>query len=241
MRSGTVLSFALLSTACASLPTAPAYTRPGMLLGDRPPIAGARPVAQGPGDGRPGASASPPRNSAAEGAPQTGTLARQAVLGTVDEVRASMAAAASGLSALAAHTRGIGGGANGIFSRHLVYGSGQLPWLQDALASSRAPADAAAGVEDADMELAILRMAGPPLQAATSGTLLLAAWVDFLSLADAILQHCLGCSVEKLFVDMNRVQRLMEPSMAALSSQDPEQVEAVAIALPELMGKLTNE
>ena len=40
---------------------------------------------------------------------------------------------------------------------------------------------------------------------------------------------------------MDRVQRLMEPSMAALSSQDPEQVEAAAIALPELMGRLPNE
>ena len=89
------------------------------------------------------------------------------------------------------------------------------------------------------MELGILRMAGPRLQAAMSGTLLLAAWVDFLSLADVVIQKCPGYSVEKLFGDMDRVQRLMEPSMAALASQDPEQVEAAATALPELMGQLT--
>ena len=127
------------------------------------------------------------------------------------------------------------------FPATLAYGSGQLPWLNGALTDSTVLADAAAGVGDADMELAILHMAGPRLQAAMPGTILLAAWVDFLSLADAVLQKCPSYSVEKLFEDMNRVQRLMEPSMAALSSQDPEQVEAAAIALPELMGRLTNE
>ena len=73
------------------------------------------------------------------------------------------------------------------------------------------------------------------------GAILLAAWVDFLSLADVVLQRFHFYSVKALFADMNRVQRLMEPSLAALASQDPEQVEAAATAMPDLMGKLTQE
>jgi hypothetical protein len=65
--------------------------------------------------------------------------------------------------------------------------------------------------------------------------------VDFLSLADVVLQRFHFYSVEPLFAGMNRVQRLMEPSMAALASQDPEQVELAATAMPELMSKLTQE
>ncbi|WP_233607173.1 DUF2380 domain-containing protein [Corallococcus sp. AB018] len=65
--------------------------------------------------------------------------------------------------------------------------------------------------------------------------------MDFLHLADAVLQNCPTCSVEKLFVDLHRVQELMEPVLADLASQDPERVEAAAIAMPELMGKLTRE
>ena len=49
VRAGTVLSFALLSTGCASLPTTPDYTRPGMVLADLPPVPGAPSVAQEPG------------------------------------------------------------------------------------------------------------------------------------------------------------------------------------------------
>ncbi|NBD12439.1 DUF2380 domain-containing protein, partial [Corallococcus silvisoli] len=49
------------------------------------------------------------------------------------------------------------------------------------------------------------------------------------------------CSVEKLFADLHRVQGMMEPTLADLSSLDPERVEAATIAMPELMGKLTRE
>src|SRR4051812_44619707 len=159
-----LLSVALLSTGCASLPTGPGYTRPGLLLGDLPAVAGSRSIAQNAGDRRPGASASSLEGPSG-GGPQNAALTRQAVLGAVDQVQVSMAATTSALSRLSARTTGIGG-ANGAFFRHLVHGSSQLPWLQDALASSRALADATVGVGDADMELAILRMAGPRAQAA---------------------------------------------------------------------------
>ena len=84
-------------------------------------------------------------------------------------------------------------------------------------------------------------MTGPKLQAAQFGTLLLATWVDFLHLADAVLRHCPMCSAEKLFVDLHRVQGLMEPTLTDLASLDPERVEAATTAMPELMGKLTRE
>ncbi|WP_342380315.1 TIGR02269 family lipoprotein [Myxococcus stipitatus] len=94
---------------------------------------------------------------------------------------------------------------------------------------------------DPDMELGVLRMTGPKLQATMFGTLLLATWVDFLQLSAAIIKHCFACSDEKLFVDLHRVQQLMEPTMKDLESLDPERVEAAATAMPELMGKLTRE
>ncbi|WXH29466.1 hypothetical protein WA016_03425 [Myxococcus stipitatus] len=91
------------------------------------------------------------------------------------------------------------------------------------------------------MESALLQMTGPKLQAAMFGTLLLATWVDFLQLADAVLRHCPMCSVEKLFVDLHRVQGLMEPTLKDLASLDPERVEAAAVSMPELMGRLSRE
>uniref|UniRef100_UPI003D326776 DUF2380 domain-containing protein n=1 Tax=Corallococcus coralloides TaxID=184914 RepID=UPI003D326776 len=96
-------------------------------------------------------------------------------------------------------------------------------------------------VGDTDMELGLLRMTGPKLQAAQFGTLLLATWVDFLHLADAALRNCPMCSAEKLFVDLHRVQGLMEPTLTDLASLDSERVEAATTAMPELMGKLTRE
>uniref|UniRef100_UPI003204B239 DUF2380 domain-containing protein n=1 Tax=Corallococcus coralloides TaxID=184914 RepID=UPI003204B239 len=99
----------------------------------------------------------------------------------------------------------------------------------------------ASEVGDTDMELGLLRMTGPKLQAAQFGTLLLAAWVDFLHLGDAVLRNCPMCSAEKLFVDLHRVQGLMEPTLTDLASLDPERVEAATAAMPELMGKLTRE
>ena len=182
-----LLSTALLSTGCASLRSAPGYTKPGMMLGDLPPRADVRSVAPEPDDGRPHVPASPLRNSAVADE-QSATLTRQAILGAIDEVKGSTGTIATSLSRLAARPTGLGG-ANGIFSRYVVFGADQLPWIQGALAGPTVLANAAAEIADADMELGILRMAGPRLQAAMSGTMLLAAWVDLLSLADAVLRH----------------------------------------------------
>ncbi|WP_239005019.1 MULTISPECIES: DUF2380 domain-containing protein [Myxococcus] len=91
------------------------------------------------------------------------------------------------------------------------------------------------------MELGILQMTGPRLQAAMFGTLLLATWVDFLQLADALLRDCPMCGSEKLFADLHRVQGKVTPTLADLASEDSERIEAAATAMPALMGELTHE
>ncbi|MFL5350283.1 MAG: DUF2380 domain-containing protein [Hyalangium sp.] len=161
------------------------------------------------------------------------------------DVKNSTGALADALSKLATRPPGLGNrglsGINGAFTGYLGYGFNQLPWLLGALGSTNTLTEAASEVDDSGMELALLRMSGPRLQAAMSGAQLLAVWVDFLDLSDVVLRQCPAYSVEKLMVDMHRVQGMVEPSMEALASADPERVEAAAIALPELMGQLTRE
>jgi hypothetical protein len=163
----------------------------------------------------------------------------------VDDVKGTTGSVASSLSRLAARPPGLGNrgltGVGGIFTRYLDYGSHQLPWLHGALAGATTLADVAREVDDPDMELALLRMAGPRLEAAMFGAMLLAAWLDWLQLADVVLRECPAYSVEKLFRDMLRVQKLIEPTMAALASGDPAQVEAAIASTPGLMGQLTSE
>jgi hypothetical protein len=171
---------------------------------------------------------------------QRAILTRQAVQEAMDGVWGSTAGIASALPKLAASERGLGG-TNGAFGRYSLYGSQQLEWIHGALGAATTLSDAALEVGDAQMELGILRLTGPRLQAAMSGATLLAAWLDFLSLADAVLRQCPSYSVEKLFMDLERVQKMIEPSMRALSSLEPGQVAAAAEAMPELMGQLTRE
>ncbi|WP_224242989.1 DUF2380 domain-containing protein [Hyalangium gracile] len=135
----------------------------------------------------------------------------------------------------------LGGRANGVFSRHVGYGSDQLHWLYGHLRSVSTLADAAWQVEDPEMGHALLRLTGPRLESAMFGSMLLATWLDFLRLADIVLRECPAYSTERLFMDMHRVQQLIEPTLWALASQDPEKVEAAATEMPELMGKLTRE
>jgi hypothetical protein len=101
-------------------------------------------------------------------------------------------------------------------------------------------AAAASAVEDPDMQLALLRLAGPRLEAAMMGSILLAVWVDFLNLTDATLSRRLY-GVETLFMRMDGWQKMLEPAMTTLSSLEPEQVEAAAEDMPALVGHLTRE
>ncbi|WP_368668852.1 DUF2380 domain-containing protein [Corallococcus sp. CA053C] len=181
-------------------------------------------------------------DSAVRGGAQSAELTRQAVLDATDEVKGSLRGVEAAFTQLAARPSDPWGWSlTGVFTRYLDQGSKQVTWLQGALGSATALTKVASEVGDTDMELGLLRMAGPKLQAAQFGTLLLATWVDFLHLADAVLRHCPMCSGEKLFRDLYRVQGLMEPALTDLASLDPERVEATTTAMPELMGKLTRE
>ncbi|WP_205522547.1 DUF2380 domain-containing protein [Myxococcus eversor] len=134
--------------------------------------------------------------------------------------------------------RALSGGA---FTRYLDHGSRQVAWIRGALGGATELASVASEVGDSEMELGVLRMAGPRFQSAMFGALLFATWVDFLQLSDVLLRECPMCGDEKLFIDLHRVQGLMEPTLADLTSQSPVRVEAAALAMPELMGKLTRE
>ncbi|NRD52430.1 DUF2380 domain-containing protein [Corallococcus exiguus] len=181
-------------------------------------------------------------DGAVGGGARSNALTRQAVLDATKDVKGSLSRVEAAFTQLAARPPDLWGfSLTGVFTRYLDQGSKQVTWLHGALGSATALTEAASEVGDTDMELGLLRMTGPKLQAAQFGTLLLATWVDFLHLADAILRNCPMCSAEKLFVDLHRVQGLMEPTLTDLASLDPERVEAATTAMPALMGKLTRE
>jgi hypothetical protein len=217
---------ALLSTGCASLPP-PSGRGTHLRYTPREVVGPALAQETGP-------------RSAAGAAWRSALAAQVAFRGAVGDVSGSTRGISGELSRLEASHRGIAGGGNGIFVRYVEYGSQQLRWIDAELAAANRLANAASEVEDADMQLALLRLAGPRLEAAMLGSFLLAAWVDFLNLADVVLNQHLY-SVERLFVDMRRFQWMLEPAMRALSSREPAQVEAAAKDLPALVGHLTGE
>ncbi|NOK22213.1 DUF2380 domain-containing protein [Corallococcus carmarthensis] len=167
-------------------------------------------------------------------------LTHEAVIAVLEEVKGTLDGIARTLPRLAKNTKGLGD-SDGVFTRYTDYGASQLPWLRGALARATSLTDDAATVEDMDMRSGILRLTGPRIEAAMSGAMLLATWLDFLRLAEVVRQECPYYGVERLFVDLDRVQRQMEPAMTALASLDPEEVEATATAMPGLMGQLTRE
>ncbi|MCY1083276.1 DUF2380 domain-containing protein [Archangium lansingense] len=157
----------------------------------------------------------------------------------IREVSGSTRRISGELAQLKASDRGLAS-ANGVFLRYADYGTAQLRWIDARLAAATRLANAASEVEDPDMQLGLLRLAGPRLEAAMMGSLLLAVWLDFLNLADVALRQHLY-SVETLFADMRRWQEMLAPAMRALSSQEHGQMEAAAQDVPPLVGHLTDE
>ncbi|AEI63264.1 DUF2380 domain-containing protein [Corallococcus macrosporus] len=167
---------------------------------------------------------------------------RQATLDAIAEVKRALEGIEAARARLASRPSSLGErGLDGVFTRYLDHGSKQLTWLRGTLESATALAGVASEVGDSGMELSILQMSGPRLQAAMFGTLLLATWVDFLQLADALLRDCPMCGSEKLFADLHRVQGKLTPTLADLSLGDSERIEAASTAMPALMGELTHE
>ncbi|RKG84634.1 DUF2380 domain-containing protein [Corallococcus sp. CA049B] len=167
-------------------------------------------------------------------------LTHQSVIEALGQVKDTVDGVARALPRLAENTKGLGG-SDGVFTRYTDYGSIQVPWLRGATTRATSLAGAAESVEDTDMRAAILRMTGPRLEAIMSGAMLLATWLDFLRLAEVIQKECPFYGVERLFVDLDRVQKRIEPAMTALASMDPDKVHATATAMPGLMGQLTQE
>ncbi|RKH15603.1 DUF2380 domain-containing protein [Corallococcus sp. CA047B] len=257
-----VLALVLMATGCASVAQAPGR---GRSLSYAPREASLPTWVEPPSDESPRAQNLLPRalagpeqrllrrqqprddvtavgDSAIGGGARSAASTRQAVIDATKDVKGSLTRVEAAFTKLAARPPDLWGWSlTGVFTRYLDQGSKQVTWLHGALGSATALTEAASEVGDTDMELGLLRMTGPKLQAAQFGTLLLATWVDFLHLADAVLRHCPMCSAEKLFVDLHRVQGLMEPTLTDLASLDPERVEAATTAMPELMGKLTRE
>ena len=228
-----LLVVALLTTGCASVTQAPG--RGGTLSYTPQQWRQAKPRADTTLEG-PGTTSGIVGEQGAE-------RTRQALLESIDEVNSSLEGVESALSKLATRRIGFDGRSiNGeVLTRFLHHGSKQLTWIRGALGSATSLMDVASEVEDSAMRLGVLRMTGPRLQSAMFGTLLLATWVDFLQLSDALLRECFMCGVEKQYVDLHRVRGLMETPLAGLASQDPDRVEAAALAMPELMGELTRE
>ncbi|HZI06117.1 MAG TPA: DUF2380 domain-containing protein [Archangium sp.] len=163
-----------------------------------------------------------------------------ATRGALREVSGSTLRISGELSRLKTSYPGIAGAGNGIFIGYVEYGERQLRWIDAELAAATELATAASQVEEPHMQLALLRLAGPRLEAAMMGSLLLAVWVDFLLLTDDTLSRRRN-SVEALFMRMDGWQKMLEPAMTALSSLEPEQVEAAAQDMPALVGHLTRE
>ncbi|WP_309896499.1 DUF2380 domain-containing protein [Archangium sp.] len=249
---GLLLTLALLSNACVPLTPPPSR---GTHLRYTPHEASALVSAQGPGEPPAPAPAEPQRLHRRQGARETVTAvgpgseetvwesalaAHLAFRAALLDVSGSTRDLSGELSRLRKSHPGIAGKALGLFVPSIEYGQSQLRWLDAELAAATRLAHAAAEVEDPDMQLALLRLAGPRLEAALLGSLLLAAWVDFLNLLDVVFKQGYD-SVETLFVDMDRWRKMVEPAMTALASREPGQVEAAAENMPALMGYLSGE
>jgi predicted lipoprotein DUF2380 len=251
-QAGLLLVLALLSTGCVSLTPPPGQ---GMNLRYTPREAAGPALAQGPSvspefeapEGLPRRRASRESLTVAggdresEAARRNALAAHLAFLGAVGDVSVSTRRIASELSRLRSSKRGIAGPVSDLFLPFVDYGVQQLRWIDAELAAATRLAHTAAQLDDPDLQLALLRLAGPRLQSALLGSLLHAAWVDFLNLADVILCGFPYYGVERLYRQMDRWRTMLEPAMTALASLEPGRVEAAAKDLPALMGHLTSE
>ncbi|WP_228556773.1 DUF2380 domain-containing protein [Myxococcus sp. AB025B] len=84
-----------------------------------------------------------------------------AVLHSVDEVKGSLGESRAALAVLQERPSDFGGrGFDGVFGRYLEQGTRQLTWARGELGSAMVWMGEASEVEDPNMELALLRMAG---------------------------------------------------------------------------------
>ncbi|WP_395847103.1 DUF2380 domain-containing protein [Cystobacter fuscus] len=180
-------------------------------------------------------------HDATEPARASNTQIRSAIFGAILELSGSTRRTVGELSRLKSSKLGIAGRHADLFIPAVDYGIQQLRWIDTELAASTRLSTMALEVDDPDMQLALLRLTGPRIEAAMLGSLLLGVWLDFLHLADVVLQQCPYYSVEQLFQQMDRSRKMLEPAMRALASLESGQVETAATDLPALVGHLTSE
>ncbi|WP_308809550.1 hypothetical protein [Archangium lansingense] len=178
-----LLALALLSTGCASLTPPPGR---GTHLRYTPHEAAPPAWAQGPGEPSAPEPEGPQRLHRRQGARETVTAvgpggaeetAWQSALAAhlafrkgVSELSGSTRRISGELSRLKASHLGIAGAGNGIFVRYVDHGVAQVRWIESELAAASELATAASEVEDPDMQLALLRLAGPRLEVAMMGS-----------------------------------------------------------------------
>lgn len=172
---------------------------------------------------------------------------RQAVLATLEEVSRSLRRTTDLLARLEANPEGLlfrperglfqDGG---LFSPFVEDAIQRRQWVSRTLSEVQRMAQASLKVEDPDMQLALLRLAGPRLEAALCGSQLLGAWVDFLHLAEVVIPLCPLNRLERLFRDTSGLHKKLAPAMTALASLEPPQLEDTASTLPELMRELNH-
>jgi hypothetical protein len=201
---GLLLALALLSNACAPLTPPPGR---GTHLRYTPHEAAAPIWAEGPGEPSAPEPEGPQRLHRRLGARETVTAvgpggaeetawgsalaAHLAFRGALLDMAGSTRDLSGELSRLRKSHWGIAGKAAGLFVPSIEYGQSQLRWLDAELAAATRLAHTAAEVEDPDMQLALLRLAGPRLEAAMLGSLLLAAWGDCLGHLPSVPPHSL--------------------------------------------------
>ncbi|KFA92641.1 hypothetical protein Q664_13610 [Archangium violaceum Cb vi76] len=179
--------------------------------------------------------------TAVESSRQGALSAHLAFVRALGDVTTSTRRISSGLSRLEASKRGIAGRYPDLFVPFVAYGAHQLRWMDAELAAATRLSTLASEMEDPDMQLALLRLGGPRLQSTMMGAMLLAVWLDFLTLADVVLAQHPSYNVEHLFVQMERSRTMLGPAMTALASGEPGQAEAATADLPALIGHLTGE
>ncbi|WP_239576504.1 TIGR02269 family lipoprotein [Archangium primigenium] len=239
--SGLLLTLVLLSTGCASLTPPPG---PGTSLRYTP-----RETTERASTRRHGVEPSRPRGSTS--APeeperihrhrtaQEALAAQLAFRGALRELSSSTSRISHALSQLKAQGRGLSGKHADLFVQFIDFGTRQMRWIDIQRVAATSLANTASEVEAPDLQLALLRMAGPRLEAAMLGSILLATWLDCLHLVDALLDPFLY-SVERMARDLRDWREMLEPKLGALSSLVPDQLEATAHDIPALVGHLSD-
>lgn len=172
---------------------------------------------------------------------QSANLTRHALHDVVREVLGSTRNIAGSLSTFAGSQHAIGsGGPHPLFLYHVRHGVESLAWVQNAISSALNHIETAAGVNQHDMALAVLRLAGPKAQAAMFGSILLTVWMDFINLADVVWKQGVFYSKEVLFQEIEGVWGMIQPTMQSLSSLQTDRVISAATSVPGLIQNLRN-